>query len=231
MLGTDQLSATDARERIVQRLLGLGAVAVIRMEDGREALKVMEAIYAGGVSAVEVTMTMPDAVKVIKEAVRRLPTDVMVGVGSVLDPTTARRAIAAGACYVVSPVFERDVVDEAHQQGVPAMPGAFTPTEILRAHEAGADVVKVFPAEVFGPGFIRGVLAPMPFLRLMPTGGVTPDNAGDWIRAGAVAVGLGSALVDSKLVAAGDFDALTERARRLCQNVAEARQGSAGGTR
>jgi 2-dehydro-3-deoxyphosphogluconate aldolase/(4S)-4-hydroxy-2-oxoglutarate aldolase len=113
---------------------------------------------------------------------------------------------------------------EPHQQGVPATPGAFTPTEILRAHEAGADVVKVFPADVFGPGFIQGVLAPLPFLRLMPTGGVTPDNAGDWIRAGAVAVGLGSALVDPKRVAAGDFDTLTERARRLSQNVAEATQ-------
>jgi 2-dehydro-3-deoxyphosphogluconate aldolase/(4S)-4-hydroxy-2-oxoglutarate aldolase len=231
MLVTDQPLATDARERIVQRLLGLGAVAVIRMQDGRDALRAIEAIHAGGVSAVEITMTMPNAIGVIEEAVRRLPTDVMVGVGSVLDPMTARRAIAAGACYVVSPVFERDVVDEAHQQGVPAMPGAFTPTEILRAHEAGADVVKVFPAEAFGPGFIKGVLAPMPFLRLMPTGGVTPDNAGEWIGAGAAAVGLGSALVDPKLVAAGDFDALTERARRLCQNVAEARQGSAGGSR
>ncbi len=229
MPGTDPVSATDMRERIVQRLLGLGAVAVIRMESGREALRAIEAVYAGGVAAIEITMTMPDAIQVIEEVLRRLPTDVLVGVGSVLDPTTARRAIAAGACYVVSPVFERDVIDEAHQQGVPAMPGAFTPTEILRAHEAGADVVKVFPADVFGPGFIKGILAPMPFLRLMPTGGVTPDNAGDWIRAGAVAVGLGSALVDPKLVAAGDFTTLTERARKLCQRVEEARHGSAGG--
>ena len=154
-----------------------------------------------------------------------MPGDVLIGTGSVLDADTARRAIEAGARYVVSPVFEPEVVEEAHRQGVPAMPGAFTPTEILRAHQAGADIVKVFPAEVFGPAFIKGVLAPMPFLRLMPTGGVTPENAGDWIRAGAAAVGLGSALVDPQLVAAGQFDALTQRASRVAKGIAATRAG------
>ena len=209
----------------MQRLLALGAVAVIRMDDPRQLVPAVEAIYAGGIAAVEITMTMPGALAGIEELTRRMPGDVLIGVGSVLDAHTARRAIEAGARYVVSPVFQSGVIEESHRQGVPAMPGAFTPTEILRAHRAGADVVKVFPAEVFGPAFIKGVLAPMPFLRLMPTGGVTPENVGDWIRAGAAAVGLGSALVDPKLVAAGQFNALTQRAFRVVQGVAAAREG------
>lgn len=215
---------TEPREQVVQRLLALGAVAVIRMDDARQLVPAVEAVHAGGISAVEITMTMPGALEGITELTRCMPGDVLIGVGSVLDADTARRAIDAGARYVVSPVFAPDVVGEAHRQGVPAMPGAFTPTEILSAHRAGADVVKVFPAEVFGPAFIKGVLAPMPFLRLMPTGGVTPENVGDWIRAGAAAVGLGSALVDPRLVAAGQWNALTERASRTAQAVAAARE-------
>jgi 2-dehydro-3-deoxyphosphogluconate aldolase/(4S)-4-hydroxy-2-oxoglutarate aldolase len=194
------------------------------MDDARQLVPAVEAVCAGGIAAVEVTMTMPGALAGLEELTRRMPGDVLIGVGSVLDADTARRAIEAGARYVVSPIFEPEVLEEAHRQGVPAMPGAFTPTEILHAHRAGADVVKVFPAEVFGPAFIRGVLAPMPFLRLMPTGGVTPENVGDWIRAGAAAIGLGSALVDPRLVAGGRFDALTQRALRVTQAVAAARE-------
>ena len=150
-----------------------------------------------------------------------------MGAGTVLDAETARRAIEAGATYVVSPVFRAAVVEEAHRHGVPAMPGAYTPTEILTAHEAGADVVKVFPAETLGPAYIKGVLAAMPFLRLMPTGGVTPENVGEWLRAGARAVGLGGALVDAKLVAAGDYAAITARARAITTAVAAARASGA----
>ncbi|HEX2093129.1 MAG TPA: bifunctional 4-hydroxy-2-oxoglutarate aldolase/2-dehydro-3-deoxy-phosphogluconate aldolase, partial [Longimicrobiaceae bacterium] len=208
----------------------LGAVAVVRTADASRLLRVVDALHAGGVSAVEVTMTTSGALDAIAELARRVGDAVLVGVGSVLDADTARRAAEAGARYVVSPVLRPEVVREAHRQGVPAMPGAFTPTEILQAHEAGADVVKVFPAEVLGPSFIRGVLAPMPFLRLMPTGGVTPDNVGEWIAAGAVAVGLGSALVDPRRVGEADLGWLTERARRLADGVARAR-GTAGGAR
>lgn len=211
------------REQTVARLIELGAVAVLRLRDPASAEEVIDAICAGGVRAVEVTVTIPGAIELIERTAARLGDDVLLGVGSVLDVETARRAVDAGARYVVSPVFSQDVVDAAHALDVPALPGAFSPTEILRAHEAGADIVKVFPAEVFGVPFIKGVLAPMPFLKLMPTGGVTPDNVGDWIRAGAVAVGVGSALLDPKLIAARDFDALTERARRMARGVAEAR--------
>jgi len=218
----------NERQTITERVLELGAVAVVRMNDASHAVRAVEAIHEGGVSAIEVTLTVPGALGVIEELARRLGDEVVMGVGSVLDADDARRAVEAGARYVVSPVFRAEVVAEAHRQGVAAMPGAFTPTEIIHAHEAGADVVKVFPADALGPVFIKGVLAPMPFLRLMPTGGVTPDNVGDWLRAGAVAVGLGSALVDPKLVAAGDWGALTERARRTAEGVAQARTATGG---
>jgi 2-dehydro-3-deoxyphosphogluconate aldolase/(4S)-4-hydroxy-2-oxoglutarate aldolase len=218
--------AVMEREQTVARLIDLGAVAVLRLRDPAPAERVIDAICTGGVRAVEVTVTMPDALAVIENTANQLGDDVLLGVGSVLDVYTARRAVDAGARYVVSPVFHGDVVEAAHAAGVPVFPGAFSPTEILRAHQAGADIVKVFPAEVLGPAFIRGVLAPMPFLRLMPTGGVTPDNVGDWIRAGAVAVGVGSALLDPKLIASEDWAALTARARRMAQGVAEARSGT-----
>ena len=198
-------------------------LTVVRLPDATHALRAVDAIRAGGVRAIELTMTTPGASGILADVRRAFGDDVLAGMGSVLDGESTRRAIDAGARYIVSPVFRPAVIDEAHRLGVAAMPAGFTPTEILAAHEAGADVVKVTPAEVLGPAFIRGVLAPMPFLRLMPTGGVTPDNVGEWLRAGAVAVGVGSALVDPKLVAAQDFAALTERARRMVAGVAAAR--------
>ncbi|HEX8849593.1 MAG TPA: bifunctional 4-hydroxy-2-oxoglutarate aldolase/2-dehydro-3-deoxy-phosphogluconate aldolase [Gemmatimonadaceae bacterium] len=224
-------AAPPSRSALVEEIIGCGAIAVVRLKSTDGVLRAVEAIRAGGIRAIELTMTTPGALELIAETERTFGDDVLVGVGSVLDAEQTRQAVEAGARYVVSPVFRRAVVDEAHRLGVPAMPAGFTPTEILDAHEAGADVVKITPAEVLGPAFIRGVLAPMPFLRLMPTGGVTPDNVGEWLRAGAVAVGVGSALVDPKLVAAGDFATLTERARRMAAGVAGARAGAAGKTK
>src|SRR5690606_22406447 len=174
------------RQAILDAVLGSGAIAVVRMADAGRLRHVAEAIAEGGVSAIEITMTTPNALAVIEEVAREMGDRVQVGVGSVLDAETARRAVEAGARYVVSPVFKPEVIDEAHRQGVPAMPGCFTPTEILAATEAGADVVKVFPADIVGLPFFKAVLAPMPHLRLMPTGGVSLTNAGEWLRAGAV---------------------------------------------
>ena len=211
------------REQILQSVLASGAVAVIRMADARRLLRVVEALRAGGVTAIEVTMTTPGAIDVIETLAREMADTVQLGVGSVLSADTARRAVEAGARYVVSPVFKPEIVAAAHRQGVPAMPGCFSPTEILAATEAGADLVKVFPADVVGMAFFRGVLAPMPHLKLMPTGGVTLTNAGDWIRAGAVAVGVGSALVDRRAIEAADYARLTENARTLRQSVASGR--------
>jgi 2-dehydro-3-deoxyphosphogluconate aldolase/(4S)-4-hydroxy-2-oxoglutarate aldolase len=217
---TQAPSPADAREQIVQRIQALGALAVVRLSKAEDVLPAARALHAGGVSAIEVTMTVPGALQAIENLAREMGDELLVGVGSVLDAATASRAVQAGARFVVSPVFIPEVVEEAQRQGAAALPGAFTPTEILRAHQAGADMVKVFPSESLGPSFIKGVLAPMPFLKLCPTGGVTPQNAGQWIRAGAAAVGLGGALVDPALVAKGDWRMITQLARKTADEVA-----------
>ena len=200
-----------------------GIVAVIRMQDTGRLRAVVDALAAGGVRALEVTMTVPRAIEMIREIAPTLPAGFLFGAGTVLDAETAHRVIDAGAQFVVSPVFRRAVIDACHQHDVPALPGCMTPTEILEAWESGADIVKVFPATTFGPGYLKDVRAPLPQVKLMPTGGVTLDNAGEWIRAGAVAVGVGSALLDAAAIAAGDYQALEAGARRIVANVKAAR--------
>ncbi|MEZ4746234.1 MAG: bifunctional 4-hydroxy-2-oxoglutarate aldolase/2-dehydro-3-deoxy-phosphogluconate aldolase [Calditrichia bacterium] len=212
-----------SRFEIVQKIIDDGAVAVIRMSDSQKLLRVAEALLEGGISALEITMTTPNALKVIEEASRQLPGEVLIGVGSVLDSETARLAINAGAKYVVSPIFKTEIVQTAHRYNLPVMPGCFTPTEILTAHEAGADIVKVFPADVVGMPFFKAIKAPMPHLNLMPTGGVSLTNAGDWLKAGACAVGVGGALLDKQAIADGNFAKLTENARILRQSIQSVR--------
>jgi 2-dehydro-3-deoxyphosphogluconate aldolase/(4S)-4-hydroxy-2-oxoglutarate aldolase len=207
------------RLEILNKLNESKAVAVIRMSDGEKLLKVAEAIFNGGVSFLEITMTTPGALQVIAEAVKKLPPEITVGVGSVLDGETARLAILAGAKFVVSPVFKKEIIVNSHRYDVPVMTGAFTPTEILTAFETGSDVVKVFPADVTGMAFFKAVLAPMPFLKLMPTGGVTLTNAGEWIKSGACAVGVGGALLDNKAIKENNFAKLTENAEILINSI------------
>jgi 2-dehydro-3-deoxyphosphogluconate aldolase / (4S)-4-hydroxy-2-oxoglutarate aldolase len=209
---------------VVRAIEEAGVVAVIRMRDATRLHAVVSAISDGGVRALEVTMTVPDAVDLIRELASALPAGFLVGAGTVLDPETAGRVIKAGAQFVVSPVFRPSVIDACHAKGVAVMPGCFTPTEILSAWEAGADIVKVFPATALGPGFFKDLRGPLPQVKLMPTGGVTVENAGDWIRAGAAAVGVGTALIDAKAVAAGDYDVLRTRAERIVANVNAARK-------
>lgn len=219
------LTESSPREAVVQRIVQSGALAVVRLPRADDVLPVARALHRGGLSVIEVTMTVPGALDAIERLAREMGDDVLVGVGSVLDAKTARWAVNAGARFVVSPVFRPEVIHEAHRHGAAALPGAFTPTEILHACQAGADLIKVFPSGTLGPAFIKGVLAPMPFLRLVPTGGVTPGNAGEWIRAGAAAVGLGGALVDAAVVAKGDWTMLTGLARQTADAVAAARGG------
>ncbi|MGE5361586.1 MAG: bifunctional 4-hydroxy-2-oxoglutarate aldolase/2-dehydro-3-deoxy-phosphogluconate aldolase [Bacteroidales bacterium] len=214
---------SEKRASLVRRIEEAGIVAVIRLTDPRRLHSVMRALADGGVRVFEVTMTVPNALELIREVTPSLPADWLVGAGTVTDAATAQRAICAGAQFIVGPVFRPAVVSACHVHEVPAMPGCFTPTEILSAWETGADVVKVFPATSLGPQFIRDIRAPLPQLKLMPTGGVTLDNAGEWLKAGAVAVGVGSALVDGKAVAADDFATLTANARRLVASVTAAR--------
>jgi 2-dehydro-3-deoxyphosphogluconate aldolase/(4S)-4-hydroxy-2-oxoglutarate aldolase len=212
-----------SRAATVHTIQQLGIVAVIRLQDARRMRPVVDAIAAGGVRAIEVTMTVPGAIALIRELASTLPGDILLGAGSVIDAETARAVADAGARFVVSPVYRPDVIAACHERDVAVAPGCFTPTEILDAHDRGADVVKVFPATTLGPQFIKDVRAPLPQLRLMPTGGVSLDNAGEWIRAGAVAVGVGSALVDARAIDEGRFDVLTSNARRIVASVAAAR--------
>ena len=211
------------RLQLLNTISESGAVAIIRMADSEKLMKVAEAIHKGGVSAIEVTMTTPNALSVIEKIASEMGDTIQIGVGSVLDEETARLAINAGAEFVVSPIFKKEIVEMAHRYDKAAMPGAFTPTEILAAWEAGADVVKIFPADILGMAFFKGVLAPMPQIKMMPTGGVNPDNAGDWLRVGAYAVGIGSALLDKKAIAEGDYKKVTENAQRMCKSIAAVR--------
>jgi 2-dehydro-3-deoxyphosphogluconate aldolase/(4S)-4-hydroxy-2-oxoglutarate aldolase len=213
----------DSRAAVAAEIQRLGVVAVIRMKDPAKLRAVFDALAEGGVRAIEVTMTVPGAVALIGELATSLPAGIVLGAGTVIDAATARAVIDAGARFIVSPVFRRDVVAVCLERGVVAAPGCFSPTEILDAHEMGADLVKVFPATALGPQYIKDLRAPMPQLRLMPTGGVTLDNAGDWIRAGAVAVGVGSALLDTKAIDEGRFDVIAGNARRIVASVAAGR--------
>ena len=160
-------------------------------------------------------MTVPGAIDLIRSLAPTMPAGFLLGAGTITDAEMAKAVIDAGARYVVSPVFRRAVISACHERDVPVMPGCFSPTEILDAHDAGADIIKVFPATMLGPQFLKDVRAPLPQVKLMPTGGVTLDNAGEWIRAGAVAVGLGSALLDAKAIESSRFDVITANARRV----------------
>lgn len=213
----------SARAETVAALEACGVVAVIRLKEAGALGAVVDALAEGGVRALEVTMTVPGAIGLIREIAPSLPPDVVLGAGTVLDAETAQAAIEAGARYVVSPVFREEVLRVCHRADVAAMPGCFTPTEILTAWEAGADVVKVFPATALGPGYFRDLRGPFPQLRLMPTGGVSLANAGEWILAGAVAIGVGTSLVDAEAVAARRFGEITQRARQFVAAVAAAR--------
>lgn len=214
---------TRTRSEIVADVEKLGVVAIIRMPDPAALRAVVDALAEGGVRALEVTMTVPRAIELIKEIAPTLPADFLFGAGTLLDPETVHRAVDAGAQFIVSPVFRPDVIKAAHEDGVPVMPGCFTPTEILSAWEMGADVIKVFPATSVGPGYLKDIRGPLPQIKLMPTGGVSIDNVGDWLRAGAVAVGVGSAIVDTRAIAAKQFNVIVDNARRIVANVAAAR--------
>ena len=211
------------RTATVSTLESLGIVAVIRLKDSAKLRGVVDALAEGGVRALEVTMTVPNAVGLLRELSDTLPRGFLLGAGTVTDAITARAVIDAGARFVVGPVFRREVITVCHDQDVAVMPGCFSPTEMYEAHEAGADLVKIFPATMRGPQFIKDVRAPLPQLKLVPTGGVTPANAGDWIRAGAVAVGIGSALLDAAAIERGDWSVLTTRAREAVRSIADAR--------
>ena len=208
---------------VVRGIEESGVVAVVRLEDLSDAVDVARALARGGVVGIEFTFTNPKAAAAITAAREAIGDAALIGAGSVLDAETARIAILAGAQFVVTPVTRLETIQLCTRYGVPIMSGAFTPTEILAAWEAGSAMVKVFPATALGPGYLKDVRGPLPQVKLIPTGGVSAANAGDFIRAGASAVALGSALVDPKLVAARSWDELTARAQAVHDAVAAAR--------
>jgi len=201
--------------------LASGVIAVVRLPESAGLRSVAAALVAGGVSAVEITLTTPGALEAITELASH-GGGAVVGAGTVLDEKAARNVIAAGARFVVSPTLDRGVVRYCRDQGVPCLPGAFTPTELLEAWRAGAELVKLFPASALGPRYLREVLAPLPFLRVVPSGGVSLENTAEWIRAGAAAVSVGSAIVSGTLVRDQSWGELTARARALVDTVAAA---------
>ncbi len=214
-----------SRETDLQRVLDCGIVAVVRAPDPAGLVEVVRALADGGVTVAEVTFTVPGAADVIREARRQLGDRVLLGAGTVLDPETARVALLAGAEFVVAPAVNPDVIRLCRRYDKLVMPGAFTPTEVLAAWEAGADVVKVFPADVLGPAFFKAMRGPLPQVRLMPTGGVDLATADEFLRAGACCLGVGSQLVDPKAVAARHFGKITELARKYTEVVKRFRAG------
>src|SRR5947208_12320309 len=202
------------REAQLRRVLDGGIVAVVRSPDSQQLVEVCRALADGGVTTCEITMTVPDALDVVRRVRAALGDRVLLGAGTILDPETARAAFLAGAEYLVAPTVNLDVVRRCQRYDKLVMPGAFTPTEILAAWQAGADIVKVFPAEVVGPPFFKALRGPLPQIRLMPTGGVDLSTAADFLKAGACCLGVGGQLVEPKAVAERNFDRIRDRARQ-----------------
>lgn len=198
-------------------------VAVVRLDDLSKAVDLTKALAAGGVTSVEFTFTNPKAAQVITTVREAVGDAAYIGAGTVLDAETARIAMLAGAEYIVTPSFRPETIQMCRRYSITTIIGAFTPTEILTAWETGADYVKVHPASLGGPKYFKDVLAPFPQIKLIPSGGVTLENAADFIKAGAVAVGLGGALVDPKAIEAGDWASITARAKSLADSIAAAK--------
>jgi 2-dehydro-3-deoxyphosphogluconate aldolase/(4S)-4-hydroxy-2-oxoglutarate aldolase len=207
----------------LQRVLDGGIVAVIRARSGEQLVEVAQALLAGGVEVMEVTFTVPGAVRVLGRVADQLGDQILLGAGTVLDSETARAALLAGAQFIVSPNTNVDVIRMCRRYGKLAMPGALTPTEVVTAFEAGADIVKIFPCDLGGPPYLKALHGPLPHIPLMPTGGITLDNAAQYLKAGACALGVGGSLVEAKTVERGDFARIEELAKRFCETVKQAR--------
>jgi 2-dehydro-3-deoxyphosphogluconate aldolase/(4S)-4-hydroxy-2-oxoglutarate aldolase len=215
------------REQIKQTIVATGIIPVIRAAGVDAALQAAEAVSRGGIAVVEITMTVPNAIRVMEKVADQLRGQVLLGAGTVLDPETARVAILAGAEFIVAPSLNLKTIEMAHRYSKVVLPGALTPTEVLAAWEAGADFVKIFPAgSVGGPKYIKALKAPFPQISLVPTGGVNLETAADFLLAGASALGVGGELVDAKALAAGHVEVIQENARKFLACVRKAREAA-----
>ena len=211
------------KPEIIDRILNPGIVAIIRADSSEQLLGAAEALYEGGVTGMEVTMTTPNALQVISDVSKRFGKKVLIGVGSVLDTETCRAAILAGSEFVVTPITKPDVIQMCNRYGKPIASGAYTPTEALTAYESGADFIKIFPADQLGPQYIKNILAPMPMLPIIPTGGVTVQTAESFIKAGCVALAAGSSLVSKEILKTQDWKKVTETAAAFVEAIRKAR--------
>lgn len=212
------------KSEIMQHIAQIGVIPVVRAESADIALRAIDAIQAGGIPVLEITMTVPGAIRIIEEVAQKLGSKAVVGAGTVLDEVTARQCILAGAQFIVSPALNLDTISCCHRYGIVVIPGAMTPTEVVTASSAGADWVKVFPAGALGgPSYIKALKAPLPHIQLVPTGGVSLKTAADFILAGATALGVGTDLVDTKALRDGEDRLITQRARQFVEVVREAR--------
>ena len=215
-----------SKEAQLRQVLDCGIVAVVRSQDSRQLVDVVRALAEGGVTVAEITMTVPGALDIIRQVRQALGDQVLLGAGTILDPESARAALFAGAEYIVSPTVNLDVIKLCQRYDKLVMPGAFTPTEILTAWEAGADIVKVFPADVVGPAFFKALRGPLPQIRLMPTGGVDLNTAAAFLKAGACCLGVGGQLVEPEAVAQRDFARIRELAKQYVAIVKQVRAKS-----
>lgn len=214
----------SSRSQISDRLVQPGIIAVIRTRDSKQVLPACRALLEGGVTALEITLTVPNALAVIREASETLPENALIGAGTVIDTEQCRQAVESGANFIVSPITRDGIVTAAHAAGRPVMLGAYTPTEAQTAHEAGADFVKLFPADQLGPAHVRSLLAPLPHLRIVPTGGVNLDTAADFLKAGCAALGVGSSLLTREILSNEDWPALTRLAADYIEIARNARR-------
>jgi 2-dehydro-3-deoxyphosphogluconate aldolase/(4S)-4-hydroxy-2-oxoglutarate aldolase len=212
-----------SREAHLKQILDCGIVAVVRSPDSQQLVEVARALADGGVTAVEITMSVPNALDVLRQVRQALGDRLLLGAGTVLDPETARACLLAGAEYLVAPVLNLDVIRLCRRYDKIVMPGCFTPTEILTAWEAGADIVKVFPADVLGPAFFKAVRAPLPQIRMMPTGGVDLTTAASFLKSGACCLGVGGQLVEAKAIAERNFERIRDLARQYVEIVRKTR--------
>ena len=212
-----------SKVEVLNTIRETGVIAIMRAQSSDQLIAAADAIKKGGVTVIEVTMTTPGALGVIAEAKERYGSDVAFGAGSVLGPETGRAAILAGADFVVSPILNLGLIELCNRYGVATMPGCYSPTEVITGWQAGADLIKLFPASVGGPDLVKALLAPLPQVQIVPVGGVNLDTAADFIRKGAVALGVGSSLVSQKLLDSGDLDELTRRAAAFVEEVRKGR--------
>jgi 2-dehydro-3-deoxyphosphogluconate aldolase/(4S)-4-hydroxy-2-oxoglutarate aldolase len=214
------------KREVFNRMISEALIPVIRVSSAKEAIDVADALKEGGVSFLEITMTVQGAIDVIKELAQKYKDEIVMGAGTILDSETGRAALLAGAQFIVSPTLNLDLIQLSHRYSAVVIPGAMTPTEILTAWNAGADMVKVFPAaQLGGPEYLKAIRGPLPQILLVPTGGVNLQNAGAFIKAGATALGVGGELVDKKAIKDKKFNIITENARAYLKVIKEARQG------